>query len=118
MGYGVNTRVPEDALAQVNAACALLVRGDSASIVEAGRAFEAAVADVDQSGGAARQTPMVPRSDFHRAVERAGQLLGAIGRWQRHRHAVLFPEQTGPCGYGANGRALSAPAAGSLTLEG
>jgi hypothetical protein len=118
VGYGVNTRVPEGALAQVNGACASLLRGDAAALVEAGRAFEAAVAAVDQSGGAARQAPMVPWSDFHRAVERAGQLLGAIGRWQRHRHAVLFADQTGPSGYGANGRALSAPAAGSLTLEG
>jgi len=114
----VNRRVPEQALAQVNAACASLLRGDAAALVEAGREFEAAVAAVHQACGAARLAPMAPWSDFHCAVQRAGQLLGAIGKWQRHRSAVLFPQQTSPCGYGANGRPLSAPAAGSLTLEG
>ena len=114
----VNPRVPENALAQVNAACASLVRGDAAAIIDAGRAFEAAVAAAGESKSDAHEAPTVPWSDFHRAVERAGQLLGAIGAWQRHRLAVLFPEQAGSCGYGANGRTLNAPAAGSLMLEG
>jgi len=111
----VNKRVSEDALLQVNAACALLVRADAASLVDAGHAFEAAIAAARESSGGQRK---VPWSDFHRAVGRAGRLLGSIGEWQRHRHAVLFPENAPPDGYSSNGRALSPPAGGSMTLEG
>jgi len=117
LSHGGATWVPEDALAQVNAACASLVRGGAVALVEARCALEAAVAIIEQSREAVPQAPMVPWTVFHRAVKRAGQLLGAIGKWQWHRHALLFPEQTDPS-YGANGRQLSAPAAASLTLKG
>jgi len=111
----VKKRVSEDALLEVSAACVLLVRADAASLVDARCALAAAVAAASESNGAPRT---VPWSDFHRAIERAGRLLGAIGEWQRHRRAVLFPEVAHPGSYGANGRTIRAPEAGSMVLEG
>jgi len=111
----LNNRVSSVALREVNAACAFLVKADALSLADAGRAIEAAVAAARESNGAPRT---VAWSDFHRAVARAGRLIGAIGEWQRHRRALLFPEEREIPGYSASGRAVSLPAGGSVTLEG
>jgi hypothetical protein len=108
----------EEAEARVNEACALLVRGDPAGIVQAGGQLHKAI---EIFTGWQRQpfgTHSPRRLDMHRSVQCAGSLLEAVGRWLDHRRCMLFPEETTtPC-YGSDGRAVAAKMAGSMTLQG
>ena len=108
----------EEAEAHLSEACTLLVRGDPAGIEQAGEQFRNAIEILtgwqrQPSGG---NSPR--RLGLHRSVERAGRLLEAAGRWRRHRRSLLAPEASTPPCYGADGRTVAAPTAGSTMLQG
>jgi hypothetical protein len=107
----------EEAEAEVREACTLLERGDAAGIEQAAGRLRNAI---EIFTGWPRQpagTPSPRRLELHRSVQRAGSLMEAIRRWCGHRRGILFPEETTPPCYGANGRPVAAPRAGSMTLQ-
>ena len=106
----------EEAEACVQDACSLLVGADVAGVERAG--FRLARAVEIFSGWVPGTEPSTRRLELHRSVQRAGRLLEAIGRWCEYRRSVLFPEQTTPPCYGADGRTLSPPNPTSVTLQG
>jgi len=98
-------------------ACALLVRADLSSIeLAAGHLSRAA--DVLSGPGKTGETASRRRKALHQSIQRAGELLDALGRWCEHRRMVLFPEEGMPACYGADGRETPAVAADTLALEG
>ena len=108
----------EEAEACVAEACALLVRGDLAGMEYAGGQLRRAIEIVTgwQRQPSGERSPR--RLKLHGSVQRAGRLLEAVGRWCQHRQYVLFPQETTPPCYGADGRTVAAPMAGSMTLQG
>jgi hypothetical protein len=108
----------EDAEACVREACALLVCGDPAGMEQAGGQLRKAIEIFTGWQGQPPVAHSPCRLELHRSVQHAGRLLGATGRWCQHRQWMLFPEAASPPCYGADGRAVAAPAAGSMTLQG
>jgi hypothetical protein len=103
--------------AHLNDALALLVRGDAAGMEQAGGQFRKAV-EVLAGWPPHSSAPSPRRLELHKSVMRAGRLLDAAGRWCQHRRNMLFPEETTPPSYGADGKTVPAPVAGSTTLRG
>ena len=107
-----------EAEARVKEACVLLIRGDVTAVAQAAACLESATEILKRCPGAVPGAPSPRRLALHRAVQRAGKLLQAIGQWCEYRRGLIFPEEdVAPC-YGSDGRERSGPAARSVAVEG
>jgi len=105
-----------EAEARVHEACALLMRGDAQGVEEAGVQFERTIGIL--SGRHPSTGDLPRRMALHKSIQRAERLMAAAGRWVEHRRSVLLPDETAPTCYGANGKTVTAPTSGSMTLQG